>query len=301
MDISVLTKRINFESSPYRQNISCAFDVDMVHLVKTFTNVILFQQIFNTMDNLKCRGGENRLNCKNSLFSFYINSKACEFTIDEVIETLHYQKLNFLFSRLFDRKINFIINFKFYRLTVEDATYFSMELIYASENDLAHFYTYLPIPDIIKAFRNISDKLNKKKKYKEYSINLNSNIFDIWSLITDWNVLTMYVPTLADYVEYPQSQDCDKIKIMKGDKILYIRIKRCKLEAYKGLYTINIYYDELLIQKIIFKLVSNDMNCFVHIKYIQLKAFDIGFVFCIKEILNSLKYRIDKRVPRKFI
>jgi hypothetical protein len=292
----LLAKTVNIQSSYYLLKLGCTYDINIQHLIKMFIDLMHFKEIFTPLDSIECIKGEFKLNSKGSIFSFYINSKPSIFTIDDMVQTDHFYKLKFLFSTLFDDNIRFIINFKFYSLTVEQATYFSMELIYESKRDLVHFLNHLPVSVIMESLGNIYEKLSKRKEYIENTCIVNTNIMDLWGVISNWKILMNYCPKLFDYIEYPSTSMYDKIKIIKNNKVLYIRIKTSKLEAFRGLFIVNIYKEKSLIQKMIFKLTSLADRSYVYIKYIKLKKKHYDFLIDVHELIWGLNQYYENQM-----
>lgn len=217
---------------PLRVTTSYIFKDDIERIWKIFTTKETFLKIFGEeMDSFKYKVGDS-INqgtefCYRWKDMLYIDMK-----IEQTIEKDNYKMIKFYGHRVFPIDLKFRVAFHFYWNTVEESTFYIHEVICEDPESI-----------LIYNFQNneeerlIMCKRVEKMLFDDYkslnqteSILININLKKVWNIVTDWRIFKLFVPNIAEQVEYfgdPKKSNTE-MKISNQTKNNYNKLRIVK-------------------------------------------------------------------------
>jgi len=170
---------------------------------KIITTIETFLNIFcDEIDSFEFMKGNSF--SKGSEFSYrwkcmlYVNMK-----IEELENQENYKMITFFCHNINPIDLEFRIVYHFYWNSVEETTFFIHEMICDDPDSLLiHDNQNKEIERILcKRIDKMLFEKNQNIKQSE-SLILNLNLEKTWSIITDWRIFKLFVPNIAEEIEY---------------------------------------------------------------------------------------------------
>lgn len=239
----------------YKDDINRVFDIikDKKYFVK-ITKGYLAELTFTKGDNIGEVGTEYTLNWKGVFFRV---------RVDEVIDTDFYKRIILNVYESMPSNMTFKIKYHFYWNSIERTTLFVKEWIFDYPQPAYLFKHYYE--EHLLLSKKLEKYLRRSIKFLEQteSCVINLNINELWKIISDWTKFNIYVPMIAEKVEYfgKSDQVNTKIHIITKDSTNDLKIISFdKGDEYKKTYTLECYNGtpKCPIQELNFTLVRVD-------------------------------------------
>ncbi len=192
------------EQIPLNISTTHIFKDHIERVWKIFLNIHTFKKIFcDEMDNFEYKNGdiflqgsELRFRWKNMLYIFM--------KIEEIIDNPNYKKIKFSCYKVYPIEMKFRVIFHFYWNTVDEITLYIHE-VNCEETESILIYNFQNNEEE----RKLLCKRVEKMLYEDFqnldqteSILIKISLNKIWSVITNWNIFKLFVPNIAEEVEY---------------------------------------------------------------------------------------------------
>lgn len=262
-----------------KQRVNHLFNNDIEEVYMYFKNPSLYSMIHNKlMKNLECLSGHEFLDSVGSVFRYiYRSDIQIEFRVEEVENTELYKMIRMYYYSVKPTDYKYNLIYKFYRITAENKTLFSHELIFDSIDGFNFHEMVFNYEDMIECFNYVQRIIDYTLiKTQTESIIIQEEFEKIWKTITDLKKFKKVSPELIDHIKYEgDSKDLSTIiKIGNGDNINDYTVALCDVDQYKGIYIIKPVECTLGISQFILEMrltILGTGKCLLSLKHIYLQ------------------------------